>query len=640
MEEMLEKGKAEKADEQAQFAAYKTFCDSTTVEKTKAIADAEESIGVLKADIEKYTATAAKMTKEIAGHDQDISTWKRDQKAATKVRKLEKADYDAMHADYTESIDALERAITVLKSQAHDRKQASLAQVSALQQLSLIPDSTKHTLDSFVQEERAWGLDVTPPEAHGYEFQSNGVIEMLEKLLDKFRGEIGDLEQKEMNTKHSYNMLMQDLKSQTERANQDREEKTEAKAKNLQAKADAKGDLEDTTKTRAADKTYLQDLTATCEQKSTDFEARQQLRAEELEAINKAIEIISSSSVKGSSETHLSLLAQAQSSDSGPAVLAMLRSDMNVQSQARVAEYLSKMGQQLDSRVLLQIAAHVADDPMVKVKKMIKDLIVRLMEEANEEAEHKGWCDTEMATNEQTRKEKTEGVETLKADIDGLEASMAKLTEDITELTKAVAKLDQAMSKATELRQKEKAKNVQTVKDAQVAQKAVARALAVLKDFYAKAGAATALLEQQPEAPEVFDKPYTGMQGAKGGVVGMLDVIMTDFKRLEADTASGEVKAQKEYDTFMTDSKVDKDSKTADVEHKTAKKQDKSRTLTSKKEDLVATQKELDAALAYFDKLKPSCVDSGVSFEDRVRRRREEIASLQESLKILNGDDM
>jgi len=364
------------------------------------------------------------------------------------------------------------------------------------------------------------------------------------------------------------------------------------------------------------------------------------LRAEELEAINKAIEIISSSSVKGSSETHLSFVAQQQSSDSGPAALAMLRADQNVQAQARVVEYLSKRGKQLDSRILLQLVAHVSGDPFVKVKKMIKDLIVRMMEEANEEAEHKGWCDTELATNEQTRKEKTEGVETLKAEIDGLEASTAKLTEDITELTKAVANLDKAMSKATELRQKEKAKNAQTIKDAREAQAAVARALTVLKEFYAKAGDATALLQQQPEAPEVFDKPYTGMQAGKGGVVGMLEVIESDFARLESDTKSGEASAQKEYDTFMTDSKVDKDSKTADIEHKTAKKQDKSQALTVKKEDLDATQKELDAALAYFDKLKPSCVDSGVSFEDRVRRRREEIESLQESLKILSGEDV
>ena len=77
----------------------------------------------------------------------------------------------------------------------------------------------------------------------------------------------------------------------------------------------------------------------------------------------------------------------------------------------------------------------------------IKDLIVRLMAEANEEAEHKGWCDTELSTNEQTRKEKTEAVETLHAEIDQLEASIAKLTEDISELTKAVAELDAAMAK-------------------------------------------------------------------------------------------------------------------------------------------------------------------------------------------------
>ena len=63
---------------------------------------------------------------------------------------------------------------------------------------------------------------------------------------------------------------------------------------------------------------------------------------------------------------------------------------------------------------------------------------------------------------------------------------------------------------------------------------------------------------------------------------------------------------QKEYDEFMTDSKVDKSEKSTDIEHKTAKKQDESQALTTKKEDLEGTQKELDAALAYFDKLKPS----------------------------------
>merc|ERR1711907_372538 len=309
---------------------------------------------------------------------------------------------------------------------------------------------------------------------------------------------------------------------------------------------------------------------------------------------------------------------------------------MGTQAQTRVAKYLNAQAQKLNSRVLSALAMRVADDPFKKVKKMIKDLIVRLMEEANEEAEHKGWFDTELSTNEQTRKEKTEAVETLHAEIDQLEASIAKLTEDISELTKAVAELDAAMAKATKLRQEEKAKNTETIADSQEAQTAVAQALTVLKEFYAKAAEATAFVQQ----PEIFDEPYKGMGGESGGVVGMLEVIESDFARLEADTKAGEASAQKEYDEFMTDSEVDKTKKSTDIEHKTAKKQDEEQALTTKKSDLEGTQKELDAALAYFDKLKPSCVDAGVSYEDRVARRKEEIESLQEALKILNGEDL
>ena len=79
--------------------------------------------------------------------------------------------------------------------------------------------------------------------------------------------------------------------------------------------------------------------------------------------------------------------------------------------QAKVAQFLKDRATQLNSRVLSMLAVRAEADPFKKVKKMIKDLIVRLMEEANEEAEHKGWCDTELSTNEQTRKEKTDAVE-------------------------------------------------------------------------------------------------------------------------------------------------------------------------------------------------------------------------------------
>jgi len=626
---MLEKGKDEKHKEQVQFAAYKQFCDDTSVEKKRAIEEATEHIEVLKADIEKYTATAAKLTQEIAELEEDIAVWNGDIKAATKVREIEKADYDALHKDYSESVDALERAIVVLKKQAHDRTQASLMQLSSLKTLKLIPSDAKRVIDSFLMQDPEESLAISAPEANAYEFQSGGIVEMLNKLLDKFIDERTTLEKEEMNSKHAYDMLMQDLNAQITQATSDRDEKSEFKAETLQSKADAEGDLQDTTSTRDADKAYLADLTATCDQKSSDFESRQQLRAEEIEAIEKAIEIISSAAVSGNADKHLPALVQKSA-------LVQLRAGTQSATQARVAQYLKNRGEALGSRVLSALAVRVSDDPFAKVKKMIKDLIVRLMEEANEEAEHKGWCDTELSTNEQTRKEKTQAVEQLHAEIDELEASIAKLTEDISDLTAAVAELDSAMAKATSLRNDEKATNTETIADSEAAQTAVAQALTVLKEFYAKAAEATAFVQQ----PEIFEKEYKGMQSENGGVVGMLEVIESDFARLEADTKAAEATAQKEYDEFMTDSEVDKSKKSTDIEHKTAKKQDEEQALVTKREDLEGTQKELDAALAYFDKLKPSCVDSGVSYEDRVARRKEEIESLQEALKILNGEDI
>merc|ERR1719456_592805 len=113
-----------------------------------------------------------------------------------------------------------------------------------------------------------------------------------------------------MNSKHAYDMLMQDLKAQTAQAEQDRTEKSEHKAKTLQAKADAEGDLKDTITTRDADAKYLADLTATCEEKASAFEARQQLRADEITAVEKAIEIISSNAVAGNAEKHLPAMLQ------------------------------------------------------------------------------------------------------------------------------------------------------------------------------------------------------------------------------------------------------------------------------------------------------------------------------------------
>merc|ERR1719183_72956 len=408
------------------------------------------------------------------------------------------------------------------------------------------------------------------------------------------------MEGMETSAKQAYEMLTMDLNSQIDKGTEDRTEKSETKAKALQSAADDKGNLEDTTTTRDDDTKYLADLTATCEQKAAAFAERQTLRAEEIEALNKAIEILSSGAVAGSADKHLPALVQTKKS------LAQLRAAEQSPAQLRVAAFLKDQAAKLDSRVLSILSVRVQDDPMKKIKKMIKDLIVKLLEEAHQEAEQKGFCDGEMATNEQTRTEKTEAVETLKAEIGEPTASIAQNTEEITELTQ------------------------------QEAQTAVAQALGVLKEFYDKAAKATSFV--QVKEPEIFDDtPYKGMGAENGGVLGMIEVIQSDFARLESETTAAESEGQKEYDQFVADSEIDTTAKKSDIEHKTGMKSNQETSLEEKKTDLDGEKKELEAAMAYWEKLKPQCVDAVESYEDRVARRKEEIESLQEALKILTA---
>merc|ERR1740125_76648 len=129
-------------------------------------------------------------------------------------------------------------------------------------------------IQAFIEQDPEEGLAVSAPEANAYESQSGGIVEMLDKLLDKFIEERTQLEKEEMNSKHAYDMLLQDLKAQISQSSSDRDEKAEFKAETMQAKADAEGDVEDTTSTRDSDMKYLEDLTATCSQKSSDFDNR------------------------------------------------------------------------------------------------------------------------------------------------------------------------------------------------------------------------------------------------------------------------------------------------------------------------------------------------------------------------------
>lgn len=645
MEDMKEKGTKEMKEEQVQFAEFSQFCELTLADKARSIGDATDKIETLEAEIAQAGSEAERLGAEAAQHAAEAKAAQEEKSEATEVRSKERADFQTTHQDYTESIDAIGRAMKALK----EKKEVSLAQLAATRtRVSRMPTEVAEQIDALLataKEEPSLLAEggSQAPKAKTYEFQSGGVISMLESLQDKFVDERNTLESEEQAKKHAYELLAQRLEAQSVQSDKEEQEKTQFKAKKMQTKASSTAELEETKAEKESDVKYSTDLKATCDKKASAFKVRQQTRKEELEAISKAQDIISGGAVSGNAKKHLPSLLQQKA----VTALAFLRSEhaetgRGQRGQDQVARFLQQKATQLDSRMLSALAVRVAADPLAKVKTMIEQLVVKLNEQGKAEATKQAWCETELSTTKQTQDAKSDGVESLTAEMDQLKASIAKLWDETTTLATELSELEAAMTKAADLRTKEKEKNAVTIKEAKEAQEAVAQALQVLKEFYAKASDASALVQTKERAqraqPEVFgDEPYTGMGGESGGVIGMMEVIESDFARLEAETTSAEEASKKEYDEFMEDSKMDKASKEAAVKQKTSKKSSQAQELSAADGDLQNTQKELDAANAYYEKLRPDCVDTGKSYSERKAQREQEMKDLKEALEMLEN---
>jgi len=645
LEEMAAKGQAEKESEEVKFAAFSTWCQTQTKVKTDEIKQGEDNMEMQSATIQKADARIRSLSDRVYELEEDVSRWNADKKSATTVRSKENEDYKATAQDYTESLDALTEAIIVLKKRMSNVAQADLIQtVAKVHSLRLVPIKTKKALSAFLQQNQPEELSVEAPEANAYEFQSGGVIEMLEKLKVEFMSKKTELDKEELNAQHAYEQIMQMLNDSVENAQHEISAKRKGTAEAQQLKAETQGDLKQTTSDKDEDIKYKQELVSLCKSKTADFESRQKLRGDEISALKQAVEIMKSQGVKGAADKNLPALLQYHQERKSS--FAQLRSSQTNPLQERISIFLADRAKSIDSRLLSLVSQRVAVDPFTKVKKMIKDLISKLMEEGTSETEHKGWCDTELATNKVTRDAKSEEVSKLKADIENLNAEIAQLTQDIEDLTSGVAELDKAMADQTKERNEAKAANAVTIKEAKEAQAAVTSAIAVLKDFYAKSAEAKAFIQKSKkqgpadDAPETFEGPYKGQLPEGGSVVDFLEVILSDFARLEAETASSEATEADNYENFMHESKKDKALKENEIGHKENTKVNKESDLHATTSELKSTQEQLDKAGAYYEKLKPTCVDSGITYEERVKRREEEIQSLQEALKILAGTDI
>jgi len=623
MTEMKAKGEKMLDQEQKIFSTYAEWVDDESKRLGFEIKTGDSTIEQLISYISKAESDVKELGDEIATLDAEIQTLTGEKNDATAIREKQHAEYLKVSQDYGESVSALKRAIEVVSSQEGSRAQAEML----LQRMSTTVPGMPRVLAAFMQEKtRTTSLrgDGAPAVA-AYEFQSGGILSLLEGLHTKFKNELGDVEEAEANSAHEFSLTELHLSNTITKDTSDRDEKVVTKGKRAADAAKAKGELSETKAAKAADEKLKAEVEATFKAKSATYEENQKVRTAELEAVAKAIEIISSPEVAGSYSKHVNL---AQVPKRITSFLQLGRSHRRFSSKQQAAAVLARHASALGSKELAALAAAMKGaNTFDKVIGMIEDLIQKLKDAASAEAEHQAWCDEQLKANKLKRNKKEANVNKLVADIEGMEANIADMGKNMATLAAEQSELTQKMAEATELRSAEKTENLATIADAKAGFEAVGKALVILREFYSSQAS---FVQQVPEMAA-----YSGQQAGNKGVVGMLEVIQTDFSRLRAETEAAEHAAAFEYDAFMKDSTSSKEQKHDEEFQLSLDKDQTEHENGETKKDLSATEEELAMATKYFDYLKPNCLEVHVNWEERVAQRKEEVAALKEAYGIL-----
>jgi hypothetical protein len=648
-------------NEATEYDKFACFCKDTTLQKSDSVKKGTDKIHELSADIADKTQQKKEDIAELGDRKK-----KQEKDAAelesTNVRcAKEKAEYEAEAADLSKAIQSLKDAIKAMT----DSKPASflairerLAKTLAMAEVMNKVSAPHHkAVVAFLQQGAS--VDPTDPE---YAFHSEDIIEVCNNLLVDYTANKKDLDDEYAKTSKACDDMKASLKKALA-ANKDAmdaleeniEKMTTEIAQHRKDLISADGQLKD-------DELYLKDLQARCEARAHDYDQRSAMRSDELTAINEALEILTKDVKKRADEVNVRALL-IQKGDSTPVAMTsslktisflqevssngknfLSRGTLSHEDRRKSAlAVLKRAGQQFGSMALMSLSARmsVSADPFKKVKGLIQRLIERLLEESKAEATKKGFCDTELGKAEKDRDYRFTEAKDLSADLAKLEAKEDELTAEIEQLNKDVRIEKQGLKESTEDRKTDKEANMHTVKVSKEGLEAVKQALQILKAFY-KQAAKAAFVQASPVDEDTsgpgFKGSYKGKQGASKAIIALLETIVSDFDRTDRKTEESEYEAQRDFVDYEQHAKSSIAGKMTKEELDSLDLKTCKAMIATKFEDLQTAMDLLDSALKELEELKPTCIDTGMSYKERVAKREEEMKALETALCILDEE--
>lgn len=465
---------------------------------------------------------------------------------------------------------------------------------------------------SFVQVESQDNSEQGAPDYANYESQSGGILATLSSVLGKTKKQLSDNQKQEAIDAEEYKKLVSEMEKETKSKEKAISELRAQIAQSQEKTGQMKAQLMAAKELMKVTNEQMQTVQEEYAVKTREYKERVGRRNDEELAVKEAQQILNSKDMK-------KILAKKAASYVQYEVMPRHEvSEADVAPARRspaAEESLSFLQSRSHSRL------HTRADPFGKVKSLVRNMLRKLTDQQSKDAKHAQWCDSEMAKSTQSKEFKENFVQKLKDRIESMDAEIAQLTNDLKEIADDLADIQKNTAEATKVRMSEARKSKKALAQYKDAQKLVSSAIKVLQRVYAKDSKVSAKAEDR------------GDMGS--GVVGLMEVVVDNYAKLEQELTVSEGVAQKDYKKLMDESEIRQAVFNKDLEGKNRQKTKLNGDRMRASADLKSYEKELSAVLSYLAELKSACVKKD-TYEDRKARREKELAGMKEALDFLN----
>lgn len=660
------------AESQA-YAEYTRWCDLEIQQCQNDISAAEQDMREQEAAADQARALQQTLTFEIEKLLYMIHGKETELDKAIQQRQKEHETFKVAQAELAKTIAVLGKVLDILSRPAPQGALMELSRVmTELIQQPQAPAITTDKLQNFFQQVDSGGgasaapapqqgslLEVQQPNQPVYQSQMGNINKVVSDMKEDVEKNRKRLQDEELQQAHSFEKFKLACENEINAMKEALDNKQKAKQAAMEEEARAMQALADATALRDRTQQHKEDTTAGCQEKAREFESREKSRADELVAIGEAIKLLSKDNVGGAEKRREggALLAQPASQPTAFLQVGLHRHGPAMQKVAALRAALGGSSPQVLSFLQQRLQQRSLADPFGKVKEMMEAMIKKLLTEAADEAEHKEWCDGEIAKTTKQLKKHTADEEKFKSRIEEYSAEIETTVQKIQESEGSLADMIANANEATKIRQKEHDHAVHAMKDYADAQAAVQQAITVLSNFYDKQRRENEALLQQgvssmqqgledPKmgtgnaAPETFSGTNPGAErtGAAGSVLDIMEIALSDFARLHSEVQTEEETAKREFDQYIQSYNVQKATLQTEIKHLNDAEAQLHGSLIQAKGDLENTQKELKAVREYEEELNESCNFSGPNYEERQKRRQNQIQGLQNALAIMSGN--